>query len=148
LGFTIALTTASALTYALSDVLLQHWAPQWGLWRFIPVMFGLMGVFSFGFMAFFQGSLRAIEPSAWRWLAPGAVLMAGNNAAFAFTLARWHDATAANVVYSSRGLWAVALVWGVGHWFGNQERQAGGAAMGSRLIGAALMVVAIVLVVR
>lgn len=147
-GLTIMLATASASTYALSDVLLQHWAPHWGLWRFIPLMFGLMGLFSFGFMAFFRASLRTIEPAAWRWLAPGAILLAGNNAAFAFTLARWRDATAANVVYSSRGLWAVALVWLVGHWFGNRERQAGGAAMGSRLMGAALMVVAILLVVR
>jgi drug/metabolite transporter (DMT)-like permease len=147
-GFTIALATASALTYALSDVLLQQWAPQWGLERFIPLMFGLMGAFSFGFMAFFRGSLRAIEPGAWRWLAPGALLLAGNNAAFAYTLARWHDATAANIVYSSRGLWAVVLVWAVGHWFGNRERQAGGAAMASRLVGALLMVLAIVLVVR
>lgn len=147
-GFTIVLASLSGFTYALSDVLLQHWAPGWGLMRFIPLMFGLMGLFSFGFVMFFSGSWRDVAPVAWRWLVPGSLLMVLNNAAFAFTLARWRDATAANVVYSSRGLWSVALVWVVGHWFGNRERHAGGAAMTSRLVGAALMVAAIVLVVR
>lgn len=147
-GFTIVLTTASAVTYALSDVLVQRWAPVWGLGRFLPLMFALMGVFSIGFIPFFHGSLRAIDGPTWRWLAPGSLLMAGNSAAFAYTLARWHDATAANIVYSSRGLWAVVLVWIVGHWFGNRERHVGRGAMLSRLTGAALMVVAIVLVVK
>ena len=89
----------------------------------------------------------AITGATWRWLAPGALLLAANMAAFAFTLAQWQDATAANIVYSSRGLWSVAIVWAVGHWFANHERHAGRGAMLSRLAGATLMVVAIVLVV-
>jgi drug/metabolite transporter (DMT)-like permease len=146
-GMTIGLTTASATIYAFSDVLVQQWAPAWGVGRFLPIMFSVMGVLSFGFMPFFHGPLREISAATWRWLAPGAVLLAINNAAFAYTLARWHDATAANIIYSSRGLWSVVLVWVVGHWFGNQERHAGKGAMLSRLIGAGLMVAAIVLVV-
>ena len=146
-GMTIFLTTASAVTFALSDVLVQHWAPAWGAGRFLPLMFGMMGVYSFAFVPFFHGSLREITVPTWRWLAPGAVLLAANNAAFAFTLAQWHDATAVNIMYSSRGLWSVALVWVVGHWFGNLERQAGRGAMLARLAGATLMVAAIVLVV-
>lgn len=146
-GMTIFLTTGSATIYALSDVLVQQWAPAWGAGRFLPIMFSVMGLLSFGFIPFFRGSLREITAPTWRWLAPGAVLLAANNAAFAYTLAQWHDATAANIVYSSRGLWSVVLVWVVGHWFGNQERHAGRGAMLSRLAGAALMVAAIVLVV-
>jgi drug/metabolite transporter (DMT)-like permease len=146
-GLTIALTTGSATIYAFSDVLTQHWAPAWGPGRFLPIMFGTMGLLSFGFIPFFNGSLRTISRPAWKWLAPGALLLAVNNAAFAFTLAQWHDATAANIVYSSRGLWSVVVVWAFGHWFGNQERHAGRGAMLSRLAGAGLMVAAIVLVV-
>lgn len=146
-GMTILLTTGSASIYAFSDVLTQHWAPAWGVGRFLPLMFGVMGLLSFGFIPFFHGPLREINAATWRWLRPGAALLAVNNAAFAYTLARWHDATAANIVYSSRGLWSVVLVWAVGHWFGNQEREAGRGAMLSRLIGAGLMVAAIVLVV-
>ncbi len=146
-GMTIALTTCSATIYAFSDVLTQHWAPAWGVGRFLPLMFGSMGLLSFGFMPFFSGPLREISAETWKWLRPGAGLLAVNNAAFAYTLARWNDATAANIVYSSRGLWSVVLVWAVGHWFGNLERHAGRGAMLSRLTGAGLMVAAIVIVV-
>jgi len=103
-------------------------------------------VISFAFVPFFRGSLRDIDAATWRWLAPGALLSALTIAAFAFTLAHWHEATAPNIVYSSRGLWAVVLVWVVGHWFGNRERHVGRGAMLSRLAGAVLMVAAIVLV--
>ena len=146
-GMTIGLASASALTFSFSDVFTQRWAPGWGTGRFLPLMFGFVGVYSFGFMPFFSAPLRAITGATWRWLAPGALLLAANMAAFAFTLAQWQDATAANIVYSSRGLWSVAIVWAVGHWFANHERHAGRGAMLSRLAGATLMVVAIVLVV-
>jgi hypothetical protein len=51
------------------------------------------------------------------------------------------------VVYSARGLWSVLAVWWVGHWFGNTERDRGGSVLRTRLFGAALLLVAIVLVV-
>jgi len=129
-------------------VLVQHWARAWGLGWFLALMFGFLGVFSFGLMPLFHGRLREIEWAAWRWLIPGALLMALNNVGFSAALGHWGDATAANIVYSSRGLWSVVLVWAVGHWFGNQERHAGGSAMTARLVGASLMVVAIVLVLK
>jgi len=39
------------------------------------------------------------------------------------------------------------LVWLIGHWFGNTERQLGGTILRWRLIGAALMLGAIGLIV-
>jgi len=57
------------------------------------------------------------------------------------------DATAMNVVYSARGVWSVAAVWLIGHWFANTEAQLGGGVFRGRLAGALLMTSAIVLVV-
>jgi hypothetical protein len=49
-------------------------------------------------------------------------------------------------MYSSRGLWSVVAVWLVGHWFYNQEQKLGASVLVWRLVGSALLLVAIVLV--
>ena len=56
-------------------------------------------------------------------------------------------ATAINVVYSARGLWSVLAVWWLGHWFGNTERERGAQVLRCRLVGALLLMAAIVLVI-
>ena len=66
---------------------------------------------------------------------------------FVSTLAIFGKATSANIVYSSRGLLSVLLVWMVGHWFMNTEQNLGSKVMRWRLAGALLMMSAIVLVV-
>jgi hypothetical protein len=58
----------------------------------------------------------------------------------------WRQPTAVNIVYSSRGLVSVILVWAIGHWFHNAEQQLGRRALGYRMVGALLMIAAIVLV--
>jgi hypothetical protein len=73
--------------------------------------------------------------------------MALQSFAFVSGVAMYGDATAMNVVYSIRGVWSVAAVWLIGHWFANTEGQLGGNVFRWRLASAALMTSAIVLVV-
>ena len=54
------------------------------------------------------------------------------------------DATAVNVIYSARGLWSVAAVWLIGHWFASREQDLGAQVLRFRLAGAGLMTAAIV----
>lgn len=145
-GFTVLLATFSAASYSLSDVLLQKWVPAWGAGSYLPPMFLVMALYSFALMPFFQAPLRAIPTAAWRWVVLGAVLLGINNAGIVLTLGIWGDATAVNIVYSSRGLLSVALVWAIGHWFASGERHLAPRVFHFRLAGAALMVAAIVLV--
>jgi hypothetical protein len=63
------------------------------------------------------------------------------------TLAVYGKATSANIVYASRGLLSVALVWMVGHWFMSTEQHLGPKVLRWRLAGALLMMSAIVIVV-
>jgi hypothetical protein len=56
------------------------------------------------------------------------------------------QATAANVLYASRGLLSVLLIWSIGHWFSNAEQKLGLKVLRWRLLGATLMLAAIVLV--
>ena len=57
-----------------------------------------------------------------------------------------HEVTRTNILYNTRGIWSVVLVWVVGHWFGNVERSAGPAVMTRRLLGAAILLGAVFLV--
>jgi hypothetical protein len=60
-------------------------------------------------------------------------------------IGHWQDAARCNIVYGSRGMWSVVLVYAVGHHFGNTERDAGGGVFAARLAGSILILAAIVL---
>lgn len=145
-GFTIAAAAGAALAFAITDVLVQKWAPAWGAGRYLPVMFGWVGVVSCSLIAKFNSPLRSVPRVAWPWLLAGAWFLAVQAGGMAYTLATFGDATAANIVYSSRGLWSVLAVWWIGHWFSNDEQALGGAVLRGRLWGAGLMLAAIGLV--
>lgn len=145
-GRTVLLALLSAVSYGLGDVLLQKWVPAWGSGNFFPPMFLLVGLYSFAFVPFFSGPLHHLPGAAWRWIGLGALLLALNNAGIVLTVGIWGDATAVNIVYSVRGLASVVLVWAIGHWFASTEQHLDRKVLRFRLVGAALMVAAIVLV--
>lgn len=143
---TVLLAFCSAISFSLGDVLLQKWVPAWGLGSFLPPMFFFVGLLSCAFIPLFSAPLRALSASAWRWVAPGALLMALNNAGVVLALVIVGSATVVNIIYSVRGLFSVLLVWLIGHWFANEERHLGGTVLRLRFLGATLMVAAIALV--
>ncbi len=137
-----------AIAFAVFDVLVQKWGPAWGgAGRLLPCIFWINALLSFGLIFRFSAPLSAIRPQAWPWLAGGAVLLGTQSIIFVSTLAIYGKATSANIVYASRGLLSVALVWMIGHWFKNAEQHLGPIVMRWRLAGALLMMSAIVLVV-
>lgn len=142
---TVALAATSAATFALSDVLVQRWAPLWGIGHFLPLMFGYLAVFSFGFVPFFSGPIWPLPRGGRGWVAAGAFLLALQALILAVTFGVFGKATAVNIVFSSRGLMSVLLVWLAGHWFTSAEQHLGGRVLGRRLCGASLLVGAIVL---
>ncbi len=146
-GRTVLTAGLAAASFALADVLVQKWAPAWGVTRFLPAMFGSVAVMSVGLIPFFSAPLRQVPRAAWGWLVGGCVLLALQAGSMAFALGVFGDATAVNIVYSARGLWSVAAVWLIGHWFSNEEQKLAPAVLRSRLIGAGLMLAAISLVV-
>jgi drug/metabolite transporter (DMT)-like permease len=143
---TICLALLAAAAYALFDVLVMKWAPGWGSGRFLPVSMLLTGALSFLFVPLFREPITRLRAADWRVLSLGGMLLALQAVILITTLAKFGDATAVNVIYSMRGLWSVAAVWFLGHWFGNRERAIGGESMRWRLIGAALLSAAVVLV--
>jgi drug/metabolite transporter (DMT)-like permease len=138
----------AAAAFALTDVFAQTWAPAWGFGRFAPVMFLVVAVCSFALVPKFRAPLWELPPRTWRWLIPGAVVLSAQAFGIAFAIMTYGEATLVNILYASRGLWTVLLVWGIGHWFENGERGLGRAVMLRRLAGAGLLVVAVFLAVR
>ena len=146
-GRTVLYSLLAATAYALFDVLVMRWSGPWGgSGRFLPVMLGFAGLLSCGFIPVFRAPLRAISAPAWRSLMGGAAAIATQGFILINTLAHFGDATAVNVVYSSRGLWAVVLVWLIGQRFENRERDAGSGVFRRRILGASLIAAAIGLV--
>ena len=125
---------------------MQKWVPAWGAGSFFPPMFLLVGLLSCSFIPFFSAPLTALRAPAWRWVAPGALLLAANNAGIVLAIGLIGSATVVNIIYSLRGLFSVLLVWLIGHWFTSDEQHLGGRVLGCRLVGAGLMVAAVVLV--
>ncbi|HEX6985477.1 MAG TPA: EamA family transporter [Planctomycetaceae bacterium] len=140
---------AAAGCYSLFDVLVQKWSPAWGAGRFLPAMAAVAALPAIAAWPVAKSVTRdrprPAARAAWPWLAGGAGLMASQAVLLTGALAVFGDATAVNVVYSARGLWAVAAVMAVGHWFRNDERLLGPSVLRARLCGAAMMTVAIVI---
>jgi drug/metabolite transporter (DMT)-like permease len=147
LGATVTFSLLAAASYALFDVLVQKWSPQWGAGRFLPIMFGISAVLTLGFVPFFRAPLSALPRAAWPSLGAGAFFTSLQSLVLVTAIAVYGEATSINVVYSARGIWSVLAVWLIGHWFANEEGKLGGAVLGWRLAGAVLMTAAIVLVV-
>jgi len=137
----------AAAAFALFDVLMQKWSPAWGAGRFLPVMMGFVALYSALPLPLGRKVLGDAPVGSWRPLLLGGIFVAVQGALLISSLALYAKATTINVVYSARGLWSVLAVWGVGHWFGNRERELGSAVLRFRLLGAALLLAAIVLVI-
>jgi drug/metabolite transporter (DMT)-like permease len=146
IGSTVLYAGLSAAAFALLDVLLQKWSPAWGAGRFLPAMLWFVAAFSVVLIPFFRAPVSGIPRAAWPWLMSGCVLIAAQSLMFVIVIVKFRNATATNVIYSSRGLWSVVVVWGIGHWFANREQHLGARVLRWRLAGALLMMAAIVLV--
>ena len=133
----------AALAFAATDVLQQLWAPASGFGHFAPVMFATVGLLSLGLIPFFGAPLRDLPVQVRRWAGAGGLLLGVQAMGVAYCIALYHEVTVTNVLYNTRGLWSIALVWMVGHWFANDERRAGDAVMARRLVGALFMLAAV-----
>ncbi|HEY1050399.1 MAG TPA: DMT family transporter [Prosthecobacter sp.] len=147
LGITFLAGGIGAVAFAVFDVLVQKWGPAWGAGRLLPCIFWINAILSFGLIFRFSAPLSAVPGKAWPWLVGGSVLLSTQSILFVSTLAIYGKATSANIVYASRGLLSVLLVWMIGHWFMNAEQNLGKVVLRWRLAGALLMMSAIVLVV-
>ena len=143
---TVWLALAAAASYAIFDVLVMSWAPQWGVGRFLPLVMIISALLSITFLPFSKKQQSDENRRSHRPLYFGAFFIALQALILVSALGIYGEATAINVIYSTRGLWSVLAVWFFGHWFANTERTQGGTVFRARLIGAVCLSAAVVLV--
>lgn len=149
---------SAAAVFALTDVLVQRWVPSVGYSRFAPLMFGSMGLFSVVYIPLLIKSIGAGKDTAGSlfsacasfsipWLLAGALLLAVQALAMYSSIGLFGSATMTNILYGSRCLWSVLLVWALGSIAGDSSpRQQRLGIMTRRLIGALLLFGAMTLV--
>ena len=155
---TVGWSLGTAVVFALTDINVQHWVPRIGYYRFAPVMFGTTGLLSLIYLpAFFKenqhqrydsGSLQ-VQPKSRLWLTIGAFLLSIQAMGMYSAIGLYGSATLTNILYGSRCLWSVLLVWSLGSLAG-ESASAGNrsAVMGLRLTGALLLFAAMALVIQ
>ncbi|MEO6742776.1 MAG: EamA family transporter [Chthoniobacteraceae bacterium] len=146
-GITLLAAGFAAAVFGLFDVLVQKWGPAWGAGRLLPIVYAMNGVLSLALIPKFRAPLSALPSAAWKWLIPATCALGVQSILFVGAITVYGKATIANVIYSARGLMSILAVWLVGHWFSNAEQGLGRRTLAWRLLGAALMLSAIILVV-
>lgn len=148
LVLTLVVSVLNAASFAVSDVVIEKYAPLFGESAFLLVVALVTGLMSFALIPFFEHPLRAMPKASWKWVIGGNLLMALEAVTLYAALAFYGEATAVNIMYGSRGIWAVLLVWVIGKYFiSDGEAQLGKRVMIRRFLGALLLFLAIVLVI-
>jgi drug/metabolite transporter (DMT)-like permease len=140
----------AAFAFAAFDVAVQAWSPAWGARAFAAYAFAAQALFSLVFLAFppqrraYPRSRRfGWSRSEWGWAALGIGVMASITISLTLAIGGSGQAAMVNLIFNSRCVAGVILVWVAGRWFGNREAESGRRVMARRLGGAVLMLVAL-----
>jgi drug/metabolite transporter (DMT)-like permease len=147
-GTTATYSLTAAVAYALTDTVLQHWSPQVGVVNFVAVMFSFTGILTCALYVPAAGLRRLIVSPvrARKALFLGALLLALQNLVVTLAIRFSGDATAVNIVYSSRCVLSVVMAWATAQWLGSREATLPRAVLLLRLAGALLLAAAILMV--
>lgn len=138
----------ASLAFAGVDLLFQRWGGGLGVWRFTSLVMCAMGGWSLLLLPWMEGRWWHLPQGACRAFVPSLLFAGIQSSLMAYCVVMLKGAAWANLLYSSRGLWSVLLVWFLGPLFGNQERDSGSKVMWQRLLGSGMLLVAIALVLR
>ncbi len=144
--YTALLALGAAISFASFDVGIQSFAPAWGV-RLVPVTYWFVGVLSLALLPLTDIPSGFKKDFPWKPLWIGSVLVALQACLLVYAIATANDAARINVVYSLRGLWGVVFAWLLADWFGGNESNLPRNIMVARLIGASLLVAAVVITI-
>jgi drug/metabolite transporter (DMT)-like permease len=131
--------------FAIFDLLVQEWGPVWGTGRLLPIVFWINALLSLIGARMGSVSLAVVPHQAWRSLIVGGLLIALQSALFVGCLSIYGKATAANIIYSARGLMSVILATAILQWSPKLQTAGTTHLLGWRLAGAVLLLVAVVI---
>lgn len=139
----VVLTILSSACFGLCDASVQAWAPDYGSKSFMGMTFLFIGLLSIPFLKLADHPLKEADRVGMRALVIGATIIALQGTLVAISVVSFDNATGVNVVYTTRGLWSVILVWWIGHRFRSQEHKQDRKVFLARLSGATVMLAAV-----
>jgi drug/metabolite transporter (DMT)-like permease len=143
--FTVVMSLLAAISYGSADVMTQKWGPLWTARSFLFYEMAICALLSFGLIPFF-GQTHKVDRKGWSWLIWGSIVNALQGCLLYVAIGMYGRATEFNVLYNTRALWAIVLIWALGRWIGNHEFHAGREVVIRRVVGALLILAAVFLV--
>ena len=109
---TLAWALFAAFSFAAADIVVQVFAPQAGFTLFMPVMFGSVAAMALPLLwpHVIRPKRRGPATGARSWMAAGVTLLGLQALGMGTAIGLYGDATGANVVYGSRGLWSLLFL--------------------------------------
>ena len=143
----------AAALFGLTDVLVQKGVPSAGYARFAPLMFGVTGILSLLYVPLLRSkSARATRggpSSPGMWLLAGSLVLGVQSLALYSSIGLYGNAAFTNILYGSRCLWSVVLVWLAGIILREGGvREVSHGVMARRCAGAMMLLGAMTLVLR
>ena len=145
---TAGITIASAFCFALCDTAFQEWARNWGPMRFSVLTFTCSGLGACVYIPFFGNSWSSLTRAARKYLLLGAFFCALPPLLMGYALGRYGHAPEVNVIYASRAIMSILVVRFLGTYVGSSEQHVPRSTFLRRIIGAAILLFAVVLVLR
>jgi drug/metabolite transporter (DMT)-like permease len=142
----VGMAIGASAIYAVSDVLVATKAGHFGVRNYLAAVMVVQFILSTALIPLFRQPMSAIPRSAWKWVLIASLMMSTQAILMNISLGYYPYPTAFNVIFSTRGLWSVLLVWWFGSLVGNRELAAGSGLVIRRLLGAGLLLAAVGLV--
>lgn len=142
---TAGITLLSMFLFALSDTCFQHWAPDWGVMRFAALTY-LISAVGITFLSPrnavpWRQLSRSTRYYAWCGAALGAIPPIG----IGWAIGHYGHAPEINVIYSTRALFSLGVIYLLGKTINSPERHVTGVTTLRRIAGAILMLGAVAL---
>ena len=144
---TVIFTLIACFFFGLTDTVNSYRSALFGRMPFLIVTAATVTILSFALIPFFNGRLRDMPRVSLKLMSIGGLAIGLQALILISTLSHFGQATAVNIVYSSRAIFGVLLVILLGAKLGNLEASiAAPGIMRNRLLGALLLSSAIILV--
>lgn len=148
IGLPITLAALSSLFFAGSDTMVGYYASGFGVAAFLFIAILTNALLSLLLIPYFREPIRMLPKHAWPWILAACLLMGLQALLLNNTLGRFQHVAEVNVLYSTRGLWSVALGALALRLFQKESKQKQGRIYLLRFIGALLMCLAIAILFK
>lgn len=142
------LALISAAGFGCTDVMMQKWGPAWNGRIFLFYSMTTCALLSFLLFPLFRRALFRTPRTNWCWLIVGSTVNAFQAILLYLGIVTFGKAAQLNVLYNTRTLWAILLIWLLGHLLQNFEFRASREIIIRRIIGALMILGAVFLTSR